>query len=152
MSQSNPAHHEMLKVTVLVGRYFDHRLQKQPLQVLNVLVHDLRILLHQMILDHFLPLPLEQAREFRSALVDRLMGVYGQYQPKYNRVEDKEHCHYLIKQIILSFELAEQIMEEIPHDPITQRILAVDIPILRPFDYGIGVASKVVQDFPKKTR
>jgi len=152
MSQSNPVHREIRGVLVLVGKYFDNRLQKQPLQVLNIMVHDLRIALHQMILDHFLPLPLDQAREFRSALVDQLMGVYGQYQSKCSKAEDKEHCHYLIKQIVLSFELAEQIMEEIPHDPITQRILAVDIPILRPFDYGVGVASKVVQDFPKKTR
>ena len=152
MSPPNPAQQEMRKVLDLVGRYFSHRLQGQPLQVLNGLVHDLRIILHQMILDRFLPLPLPQAREFRSALVDQLMGVYGQYYPKCDKVEDREHCHNFIRQIVLCFELAEQIMEELPHDPVTQRILAVDIPILRPFDYGTGATTKAIRQTPKKTR
>lgn len=150
MTQHKPIHQEIRKVLDLVGNYFDHRLQKQPLQTLNLAVHDLRIVLHRVIMDRFLPLPLHQAREFRAALVDQLMGVCGQYHAKCGDPEEKEHCHVFVKQIALSFELAEQIMEEIPHDPVTQRILAVDIPILRPFDYGIGTAGKIAQQKPGK--
>lgn len=133
----NPAQHEMMQIGMALRRYFEARLRREALTVLNETIRHLRILLQETVSNHFLLLPLVKAREFRFALGDQLYSICGELK-KGCSVEDDCHHEYCVKGILACFEWAEQIKEEIPDDPVTQKILAIDIPILRPFDYGFG--------------
>lgn len=128
----------MIKVTEEVRRYLQARLAKEAITTLNEIIRNLRIVLQQVLIDYFLTLPLPKAREFRFALGDQLHNVCNELKRGGGySVADQEHHQYCVREILACFEWAEQIKEEIPDDPVTQRILAVDIPILRPFDYGL---------------
>ena len=130
---------EMKKIVDMVCRYFQARLQKETLSILNETVRTLRIALQTILTDHYLALPLSKAREFRYALADQLSNVCEEVRSRHNcSHHDENHHRYCVKEILSCFEWAEQIKAEIPDDIITQRVLALDIPILRPFDYGIG--------------
>jgi len=149
MKAPYPIQKEMSQVVGLVRQYLVSRLQRESMEVLNQIVRNLRILLQEVVTNYFLHLPLPQARQFRAALGDQLMGVCNELHSRCGR-EDEEHHRYCVREIMACFEWAEQIKEEIPDDPVTQKILAIDIPILRPFDYGLK-KGKVVQK-PSKTR
>lgn len=137
MKLSYPIHKEMSQVVSLVRQYFMGRVRKDSIETLGQVIRDLRVVLQQVVSSYFLHLPLPQGREFRAALADQLMGICSEVYATGSR-EDESHHRYCIKEIMVCFEWAEQIKEEIPDDPVTQKILAVDIPILRPFDYGLG--------------
>ncbi len=129
---------EMQKIIETVCRYFEARLRRETLSLLNETVRNLRIVLQEVLTDHYLTLPLPKAREFRFALSDQLSNICEELRSKH-RCSDHDHNHhrYCTREILACFEWAEQIKSEIPDDPITQRVLALDIPILRPFDYGL---------------
>lgn len=135
---------EMSQVTGLIRCYFKGRLQNEPIQNLNLIIHDLRLMLHQLITDYFMLLPLEEAKRFRLVLADHLANVCGEFYGG-GSIEDEEHSRYCIQEVLSCFEWAEQIKEEIPDDPVTQRVLALDIPILRPFNYHHGRKKGVVR-------
>lgn len=138
MGHPTPKQQEMQRVIVSVRRYLESRLDGAPVSVLNELVRELRIQLHKVMTEHFLPLPLEKARAFRVALHDHLSSLAGELNghSKCGK-EDETHHAYCTREILSCFIWAEQIKEEVPEDLVIQRVLAVDIPILRPFDYGI---------------
>lgn len=131
------AENEMSKIVELFDCYLEARLAEEPIQLLNQYVREMRICLQYAITHLFLPLPLERGRKFRHALSDQLATLCGAKWAKAS-VQERRHQDYCRRQIMSCFELAEQIKEEVPDDPITQQILGVDIPILRPFDYGLG--------------
>ena len=128
---------EIKQIVTCVNNYLEARTEKEPMQILNEHIRELRICLQHAITHIVLPLTLDKAREFRLALADQLSTLCDERR---GNVGSGEHHHYdyCLHQIISCFEWTEQIKEEVPDDPITQQILAVDIPILRPFDYGLG--------------
>lgn len=135
---------EMQKIVETVCRYFEARLRKEAISLLNETVRNMRIILQGVLTDHYLELPLPKAREFRFALSDQLSSICEDIRNQYPcSTHDENHHRYCVKEILSCFEWAEQIKSEIPDDPITQRVLALDIPILRPFDYGIGKGKPV---------
>lgn len=136
MVKSYPIQEEMQQVVALVHRYFEHRIRKEKLDALSGIIHDLRVLLQQVVTNFFFHLPAEKAHQFRTTLADRLMGVCGSFHNRCSK-EEEHHHRYCVREIMACFEWAEQIKKEIPDDPITQKVLAIDIPILRPFDYGL---------------
>lgn len=132
------AQNEMVRIVETVRRYFEVRLQREVISVLNETVRGLRILLQEVLIDHYLALPLLKAKEFRFALGDQLSNVCEELHQNGNSSKEDDHHHrYCTKEILACFEWAEQIKAEIPDDPVTQKVLALDIPILRPFDYGL---------------
>lgn len=137
MNKPHPVHQDIAKIVGFVRSYFLGRLKQEPIQFLNQIIHDLRVSLQTIITDHFMQLSLAEQREFRGFLSDQLSSVFAECYGKHDH-KDGWHPQYCIKEIMVCFEWAEQIKVEIPDDPITQKILAVDIPILRPFDYGFG--------------
>ena len=146
--KTNPStiHHEMANIVDGVRRYFEARLRKEAVATLNESIRTLRIVLQQMLTEHFLSLPIPKTREFRFALGDRLSSVCNDVSSSNHCTpEDQVHHRYCVSEILACFEWAEQIKEEIPDDPITQKILVVDIPILRPFDYGLGKKGKPIR-------
>lgn len=132
--KTNP---EMRRLVDHVRGYWQARIDGEEMSVLSETIRQLRILLQETLTGFFLSFPLPKAREFRAALSDELRNACGDFR---NQCSDHDHAHhqYCIREIVACFEWAEQIKEEIPEDPLTQRILAVDIPILRPFDYGVS--------------
>lgn len=148
MKPTYPIQKEISQLTDLVRHYLQSRLQSAAIEVLNQTIRDLRIQLQQVVTNYFLHLPLPQARAFRSTLTDQLMGVVHELQPQCTK-GDEDHHYYCVREVVACFEWAEQIKEEIPEDPLTQKILAIDIPILRPFDYGLK-KGRVVQRPLKK--
>lgn len=142
MKPRYPIQQDIAQIVGLVKRYFQDKLNKEPISSLSLVVHDLRIVIQRVITDYYLQLSLEEEKRFRGALADQLMSAVGEVYAG-NDSKDREHRQYCVKEILACFEWAEQIKEEIPDDPVTQKILAIDIPILRPFDYGYDGLTKL---------
>lgn len=137
MKPTYPIQQDIAQIVGLVRRYFQDRMNHEPIPSLNLMIHDLRIVLQRVVSDYYLHLPLDEERRFRGALSDQLVsGINQLYVGKDS--QDKEHRQYCVREILSCFEWASQIKNEVPDDPVTQKILVVDIPILRPFDYGFN--------------
>lgn len=149
MEKPFPIQEEMQKVLGLMRRYFICRLQGESLNLLSEVIRDLRISLQQVIAGYFFHLPREKGKQFQMSLADQLNGVCQGFKEQCSE-NDHKHHKYCMNEILACFEWAEQIKSEVPDDPITQKVLAVDIPILRPFDYGFGKAKPVAR--PSKKR
>jgi len=65
--------------------------------------------------------------------------------------EDRKYAKYCIGEIITVFEWSVEIKRQFPRDAEAQRILALDIPVLRPFDYGLRTKIRLVKP-PKRRR
>lgn len=142
MKPQYPIHQDISQIVNLVRRYFQDKLSGEPISALSLVIHDLRIVMQRVITDYYLQLSLAEEKRFRSALADQLVSAVGEvYAGK--ETQHKEHRQYCVGEILACFEWAEQIKEEVPDDPITQKILAIDIPILRPFDYGYDGLAKL---------
>lgn len=138
----SPIQAEMLKVVAKVRDYWQSRLDGEDISVWNETIRELRVLLQVILTDSFLSLPLPKAREFRFALGDHLISACNELSQHCAKSESNHH-HYCMQEILACFEWAEQIKVEIPDDLLTQRVLVVDIPILRPFHYGFGKARPI---------
>lgn len=133
----------------LMRRYFICRLQRESLNLLSEIIRDLRVSLQQIVTNYFFHLSQEKGRQFQTSLADQLNGVCDGFREQCGE-DDHKHHKYCMCEVMACFEWAEQIKSEVPDDPITQKVLAVDIPILRPFDYGFGKAKPVTR--PSKKR
>ena len=67
-----------------------------------------------------------------SRLLDRSLAVV----PEEGETE-AEYCHYCVSEILTAFEYAMEIKKEFSGDPILQKMLALDIPILQHFQRRI---------------
>ena len=131
MGIPDPSKPDLEKLLVVTRTFFLARHHGKPIEVLNGVVHDLRLVIHQMLLGHFMPLTHEEGKEFQAALADRLTNLCMELK------HSEEYHRYCVNEVMTCFQWAEQIKLEAPEDPILQKMLAIDIPILRPFDYGI---------------
>lgn len=137
MGGQSKIHPEMERVVAQVRGYWRSRLNGEEVTALSESIRQLRVLLQETLTGAFLALTLPKAREFRFALSDELTNACNEFKNQC-QPDDHQHHAYCVKEIVACFEWAEQIKAEIPDDILTQRILAVDIPILRPFDYGVS--------------
>jgi hypothetical protein len=124
----------------------ERQLQKQ-ISVLSDAVHDLRIIVQRLLIDHFLKLSVEEESRFCSTIAT-LLAERSTRIPAAGE-EDKKYFDYVIGEILTCFEWAQEIKSEFPDDLQTQKILALDIPLLRPFDYGIRSKIRMIKP-PKK--
>lgn len=137
---------EVDRIVEHVRRYWRSRLDEGDMAVLSETIRQLRVILQETLTGSFLSLTLSKAREFRFALSDELFNAGNDLKGQCAQ-NDHNHHRYCIQEILACFEWAEQIKEEIPDDVLTQRILAVDIPILRPFDYNLSRVRPVKRRF-----
>lgn len=128
--------------------YLTERQLQKPISVLGEAVRDIRIIVQRLLTDHFLKLSAEDESRFCSALATMLAERTTKL-PSVSE-EDRNYFDYLISEILTCFEWAQEIKSEFPDDPTTQKILLVDIPLLRPFDYGIR--SKIHVVAPKRPK
>lgn len=149
MDKPFPIQEEMQRVTGLVRRYFICRMQRESINLMSEIIRDLRVSIQHVVTNYFFHLPQEKGRQFQTSLADQLNGICEGFREQCGE-DDHKHHKYCMREVMACFEWAEQIKAEVPDDPITQKVLAVDIPILRPFDYGLGKAKPVAR--PSKKR
>ncbi len=132
VNQKGQLQEDLLQFTDLVRHFLKTRQQKDDVDALSEIIREVRIVTQGLIVNHFLPMNLDEASQFCAAVADQLLGIGGEI-PK----EDAHYHRYCVNSLMTSFEWAHQIKTELQDDPVTQRVLVVDIPILRPFDYGL---------------
>lgn len=130
--------------------YLTERQLRKSISVLSDAVHDMRIIVQRLLIDHFLMLSEDEEARFCSTLA-MLLAERSTKIPSANE-EDKKYFDYVIGEVLTCFEWAQEIKSEFPDDAATQRILAFDIPLLRPFDYGIRAKIRMVRPPKPKSR
>jgi len=143
-----PVKNEVKNLLTMFDFFLTQRQLGKPIEVLNEAVRDMRLIIGRLLIDHFLGLTLDDGDNFCKALATMLADRCEQL-PDENEVE-QEYCHYCVGEILTVFEYAMEIKKEFDDDPILQKMLALDIPILRPFDYGLRGTLKVVEAHKKR--
>lgn len=121
----------------------------KPIDDLAEAVRDLRIIIQRLLMEYVMKLTPAKADKFAATLAvvlaKRAAGIPAQSR------EDKKYTKYCIGEVITAFEWSVEIKREFPRDAEAQRILALDIPVLRPFDYGLRTKIRLVKP-PKRKR
>lgn len=128
--------------------YLTERHLSKPIDNLGEAVRDMRIIIGRILVDHFLGLCVEEEEKFCSALADMLADRASDL-PIEGGIEE-EYLDYCIGEMLTAFEYAQEIKRTFSDDSVLQKILALDIPILRPFDYGLQGKLKVIPTEKRK--
>ena len=128
--------------------YLTERQLEKPIETLGEAVRDMRLILGRILIDHFLGLDAADEAKFCSALASMLADRAAAIPDSTEK--DEDYADYCIGEILTCFEYAQEIKVSYPDDPVLQKILALDIPILRPFDYGLKERLKLVKAKKKK--
>ncbi|MFH1654230.1 MAG: hypothetical protein ABIE74_09265 [Pseudomonadota bacterium] len=123
--------------------YISERAFDRPIETLQEAVGDLRIVIGRILTSHYIHLDEEEESEFCKDLAEALVKA-SESVPHDNKKEEK-HRQYLIRNILVSFEWAQEIKKELADDPIMQEVLVLDIPVLRPFNYDLTDKLSVVE-------
>lgn len=143
-----PVQSEVKNLLTMFDFFLTQRQLGKPIEALGEAVRDMRLIIGRLLTDHFLELTLEEGDKFCKALATMLTDRCEQL-PEEKQVKE-EYCRYCVGEILTVFEFAMEIKKEFSDDPILQKILALDIPILRPFDYGLRGTFKVIEAQKKK--
>jgi hypothetical protein len=143
-----PVKNEVKNLLTMFDFYITQRQLGKPIETLNEAVRDMRLIIGRLLIDHFLTLTPEDGDNFCRALATMLADRCEQL-PEEKEVE-AEYCSYCVGEILTVFEYAIEIKKEFDDDPILQKMLSLDIPILRPFDYGLRGTLKVVETHKKR--
>ena len=127
--------------------FLTERSLKKPIDDLAQIVRDMRIVM-QRLLNFFLMLSPEHEVELTTLLANQLVDVCDRV-PRDGK-QDEEYQRYCIEQILVPFEWATEIKLAYADSPEMQRMLAADIPILRPFDYGLQGKMAILQPKAKQ--
>jgi len=130
-----PVEHEVTHLLEMFEFFLTERHLAKPVDRLGESVRDLRIIIGRLLSDYFMNLKASEEGKFCSALASQLADRAASLP--FDETEDREYADYCIGEILTSFEYAQEIKEAYPDDTVLQKILALDIPILRPFDYGM---------------
>jgi hypothetical protein len=122
----------------------------KPIDDLAEAVRDLRIIIQRLLLEYVMKLAPARADKFATTLAvvlaRRADGIPAQSR------EDRKYAKYCIGEMITAFEWSVEIKKQFPRDAEAQRILALDIPVLRPFDYGLRTKIRLVKPPRRKRR
>ncbi len=138
-----PVQSEVKNLLTMFDFFLTQRQLGKPIESLNEAVRDMRLIIGRILIDHFLGLTLEEGDKFCKALATMLADRCEEL-PEEKEIEG-EYCQYCMGEVLTVFEYAMEIKKEFADDPILQKMLALDIPILRPFDYGLRGTFKVVE-------
>ena len=126
--------------------YLMERQLDKPIETLAAAIRDTRIIVQRVLLYHFIHLPAEEESRFCIALA-RMLAKRCTKLPDVT-AEDRLYFDYCISEILSCFEWAQEIKAEYPDDKVTQETFILDIPLMRPFDYGLR--NKMREIRPKK--
>jgi len=137
-----PIESEVKNLLEMFEFYLTERQLGKSIDTLGETVRDMRHIIGRILIDHFLSLSTSEEKKFCKALASMLADRAAALplEPE----GDGDYCNYCISEILTPFEYAEDIKETHHDDPILQKILSLDIPILRPFDYGLKARLKLI--------
>ena len=134
---------EVANLLEMFSFFLSRRELGKPIDVLAESVRDLRLLLGRLLLDHFMPLPAAKGESFCRALAAVLADRCAMI-PK-GESADEAYCRSCVGAILACFRYAQELKRRFAGDTVMQKMLALDIPILRPFDYGLQGRLKVLK-------
>lgn len=137
---------EVLRFHETFELFITQRKLSKPVTELHQTLHEMRMQLINIITRNFLTIPPSDEANFCRAFADSLACVCKEFP---QTEDDKDYYDYCIAEILLCFEWVQQIKQECTGDLITQKVLLQDLPILRPFDYGLRSHIKLLS--PQKT-
>jgi len=144
-----PVQAEVKNLLTMFDFFMTQRQLGKPIDVLAESVRDMRLILGRLLMDHFLGLDDEEGERFTVALAEMLAdcceGVPDEKEKEDEDEGEEDYCNYCIEELITPFEYAREIKREFSDDPVFQKMLALDIPILRPFDYGLRGNLKLLE-------
>ena len=143
-----PVKEEVKNLITMFDFYMAQRELGKQIEILAESVRDMRIILGRLMMDHFMGLDEEESERFAKALAEMLADSCAQIEAKDET--DEEYCRYCIEEMLTPFEYAREIKREFADDAVMQKMLVLDIPILRPFDYGMRGSLKVIEAQKKK--
>ncbi len=146
----SPVAHEIRNLLDMFEFFLTERHMGKPIDKLGESVRDMRIIIGRIMVDYFLGLNHSDEVKFCKALAEMLADRCA-VMPIQDE-DDRAYEDYCIGEIITSFEYAQEVKVKYHDDPILQKILALDIPVLRPFDYGLRRKMKLVVSKKKKAR
>ncbi len=148
MNELKPVQAEVKNLLTMFDFYLSQRKLGKRIEDLSEAVRDMRLIIGRLLIDHLLVLNLEEGEQFCKALATMLTDCCERISEE-DSPED-EYCNYCVGEILTAFEYAMEIKKEFEEDMVLQKMLALDIPILRPFDYGLRNSLKVIT--PQKRR
>lgn len=145
-----PVKREVRNLLEMFEFFLTERHLGKSIDSLGEAVRDLRLIVGRLLVDHFLKLSAEEESEFCSALATMLADRAATLPSEDEK--DREYYDYCIEEVLTSFEYAQEIKAAYPDDSVLQKILALDIPILRPFDYGLRGRLELVRQAKKRRK
>ena len=139
---------EIKNLITMFDFFMSQRQLGKPIETLSESVRDMRLILGRLLVDHFLGLTDDEGERFTTSLAEMLADCCEGIPDRDD--DDEEYCNYCIEEMITPFEYAREIKREFSDDPVLQKMLSLDIPILRPFDYGLRGTLKVVEAHKKR--
>jgi hypothetical protein len=145
-----PAENEVRNLLEMFEFFLGERQLGKPIDALGEAVKDMRLIIGRILVDHFLSLPPAQEAKFTAALAAMLADRAATLPAE--RGDDRDYSDYCIGEILTTFEYAQEIKAAFPEDRILQKMMALDIPILRPFDYGLRGKLKLIPTKKRKIK
>ena len=143
-----PVKSEIQNLLTMFDFFLTQRQLRKPIEVLNESIRDMRLIIGRLLMDHFLNLDYDDGDKFCEALAEMLADCCESIPDR--ELEDDDYFKYCVSEVLTCFEYAVEIKREFEDDPVLQKMLALDIPILRPFDYGLRGGFKLVKTEKKK--
>jgi len=144
-----PIEEDVFNLLDMFEFYLMERRLEKPIEILADSIRDMRIIVQRILMEYFL----ETKKKDEDKFIKALAAVLAKRSMRipYDSRADKKYIDYCVGEMITAFEWAAEIKKEYPNNPDIQRILAVDIPVLRPFDYGLRAKIRLVPP-PRKKR
>lgn len=140
-ANSGPLPQEMTRFLETFELFITQRKLNKPVTELHQTLHEMRMQLINIISKNFLTIPADDEANFCRHLADELATVCKEFPQE---EQDRDYYDYCIAEILLCFEWVQQIKQECTGDLITQKVMLQDLPILRPFDYGVRGQMRLV--------
>jgi hypothetical protein len=140
-SGAAPISQEVTRFLETFELFITQRKLNKPVTELHQTLHELRMQLIGIITKNFLTIPADDEAQFCRFFADELAKVCKEFP---QTEADNDYYDYCIAEILLCFEWVQQIKQECTGDLITQKVLLQDLPILRPFDYGLRGQMRLV--------
>lgn len=138
-----PVQAEVKNLLSMFDFFLSQRKLGKPIESQSEAVKDMRLIIGRLLVDHLLTLTFEEGERFCKALAAMLTDCCENVPQ--DDTFDNKYCNYCVGEILTAFEFAMEIKKEFDDDAVLQKMLALDIPILRPFDYGMRGTFKVIE-------
>lgn len=143
-----PVRNEIKNLITMFEFFMTQRELGKPVNVLAESVRDMRVIIGRLLEEHFMNLTPTAGERFCKSLVTLLADAAVALLEEGEG--DDDYIRYCIGEILTPFEYAKEIKKRYAEDPLLQKMLSTDIPVLRPFDYGIRGKLRVIT--PQKKR